>query len=323
MLARLLFFEAGTGRARRHQLRCQILDATPPARVYAFRDRLPRMRRDGWQGRKTKANPIAFAWYVWDRNYTGSTIISPISARDGRDRRHQSRAASPPEKGIAMNKPTLVDVTKVADEEPESKVSIPKPDEKFNLDRFKSKRTAKMANVGVLPTQLEFHRIADANDFVRLHPDKEKYWSGELCFVHVPIVGVKKDNIHLIDDDLAAEYLQPRKIIRCRVALATKPYDVFFLAQVPSTNLDNSWNESNLWGCNESTTRWVLLESRKAEGYENYKITYARNEDAFPLPKWPKQSLEELISIKFTGRIIDNENSPGLLRLIGAKQEIS
>jgi len=206
---------------------------------------------------------------------------------------------------------------------PKSKLSISKPDEKFNLDRFKSKRTAKMANVGVLPTQLEFYRIADANDFVRLHPDKGKYWSGELCFVHVPIVGIKKDNIHLIDDDLAAEYLQPRKITRCRVALATKPYDVFFLAQVPSTNLDNSWNESNLRGCNESTTRWVLLESRKAEGYENYKITYAKNEDAFPPPKWPNQSLEELISIKFTGRIIDNVNSPGLLRLIGAKQEIS
>jgi hypothetical protein len=67
----------------------------------------------------------------------------------------------------------------------------------------------------------------------------------------------------------------------------------------------------------------VLLESRKAEGYENYKITYAKNEDAFPPPKWPNQSLEELISIKFTGRIIDNVNSPGLLRLIGAKQEIS
>ena len=229
-----------------------------------------------------------------------------------------------PEKVLPMsNKPPLRDVNANPEPEPESKLSISKPDEKFNLDRFKSKRTAKMANVGVLPTQLEFHRIADANDFVRLHPDKEKYWSGELCFVHVPIVGVKKDNIHLIDDDLAAEYLQPRKIIRCRVALATKPYDVFFLAQVPSTNLDNSWNESNLRGCSESTTRWVLLESRKAEGYENYKITYAKNEDAFPLPKWPKQSLEELISIKFTGRIIDNENSPGLIRLIGAKQEIS
>jgi regulator of replication initiation timing len=74
----------GTSRARRHQLRRQILDVTPPARVYEFRDRLPRMHRDGWQGRKTKANPIAFAWYVWDRNYTSPTIISRISARDGR-----------------------------------------------------------------------------------------------------------------------------------------------------------------------------------------------------------------------------------------------
>jgi hypothetical protein len=223
-----------------------------------------------------------------------------------------------------MTKPTPRDVNAPPNpEDPDSKLSIAKPDEKFNLDRFKSKKMAKMANVGVLPTQLEFHRISDANDFVRLHPDEEKYWSDEFCFVHVPIVGVKKDNIHLIDDDIAAAYLQPKKIIRCRVALATKPYDTFFLCQVPSTNLDNSWNESALRGCHEGKTRWVLLESRKAEGYENYKITYAKDEDAFPLPKWPKQSLEELITIKFTGRIIDNEKHPGLLRLIGAKQAIS
>jgi hypothetical protein len=222
-----------------------------------------------------------------------------------------------------MNKPTLVDVTKVADQEPESKVSIPKPDEKFNLDRFKSKRTAAIANVGVLPTQLEFHRIADAKDFVRLHSDDKNYWSVELCFVHVPIKGMKKDNVHLIDDDLAARYIQPKKLLRCRVALATKPYDVFFLCQIPSTNLDNTWNISNLQACEQAKKLWVQVTSRKEEGYESYKIEYARDQDAFPDPKWPKQSLDELIAIKFTGRTIDNEDHPGLLRLIGARQSIT
>jgi hypothetical protein len=33
---------------------------------------------------RTRPAAIAFAWYVWDRNYTGPTIISRISARDGR-----------------------------------------------------------------------------------------------------------------------------------------------------------------------------------------------------------------------------------------------
>jgi hypothetical protein len=107
MLAQLSFFEAGTSRARRHQLCRRILDVTSPARVYAFRDRLPRIHRDRWQGRKTKANPIAFAWYVWDRNYTGPTIISRISTRDGR--MPSSTPVTPsPEKDLSCLSPRCV-----------------------------------------------------------------------------------------------------------------------------------------------------------------------------------------------------------------------
>ena len=51
-----------------------------------------------------------------------------------------------------------------------------------------------------------------------------------------------------------------------RLALATKPYDVFFLAHVPTVNLDNSWNESNLQGCQLAKTHWVQLASLKAAG---------------------------------------------------------
>ena len=54
--------------------------------------------------------------------------------------------------------------------------------------------------------------IAQAKDFVRLHPDEENYWSSELCFVNVPIKGQKRDTLHLIDEDLAMQYLPSGKI---------------------------------------------------------------------------------------------------------------
>ena len=66
-----------------------------------------------------------------------------------------------------------------------------------------------------------------------------------------------------------------------------------------------------------------LDPSRKEEGVEAYKITLSHDADAFPLPKWPKQSLDEMIYRTFTGRMIDTEDHPGLLRLIGAKQSVS
>jgi len=124
-------------------------------------------------------------------------------------------------------------------------MSIAKPSA-FNLDKFKSKRAAALANVETLLTALPHYSISQAKDFVRLHPDEANYWTGELCFVNVPIQGQKRDTLHLIDEDLAMRYLPPARILRFRLALASKPHDVFFLCHVPSRNTDNTWVASNL-----------------------------------------------------------------------------
>ena len=202
----------------------------------------------------------------------------------------------------------------------EEPVSIPKPAEEFSLNRFKSKRAAAISNVDTLQTGLPHHGISAAKDFVRLHPNDE-YWSSELCFVNVPIQGQKRDTLHLICDDLAMKYLPSGKILRFRLALASKPGNIFFLCHVPSRNEDNSWNASNTLACTQAKTLWAT--SRKEEGVEAYKIDFARDPDAFPEPDWPTQTLDELILRTFTGRMIDREDHPALLRLIGAKQQLS
>jgi hypothetical protein len=211
--------------------------------------------------------------------------------------------------------PKLVEV-------PTEVTGIAKPGE-FSLDKFKSKRATAMANVETLPDALPHHSIAQAKDFVRLHEDEENFWSDELCFVNVPIKGQKRDTLHLIDEDIAMEYLPPAKIIRFRLALATKPFDLWFLCHIPTTNQDNSWNQSNLRACEMAKTSWVQATSRKEEGHEAYHIKTARDSDAFPPPKWPSQSLASLIGVTFSGRIVDREDHPAILRLIGAKQELS
>src|SRR6516162_2278056 len=217
-----------------------------------------------------------------------------------------------------IDKPMLRAVSENDQPEP---ISIAKPDE-FNLDKFKSTRSATMANVETLLSALPHHRISDAKDFVRLH-SSERYWSDELCFVHVPTKGAKKDVMHLIAENLAMQYLESAVIKRFRLALATKPNDRFFLCHVPTQNLDNLWNETNLAGCELAKTRWTQVTSRGDEGVEGYKTTFAREQDAFPEPQWPTQSLVELIAKTFEGRMIDRADHPGLLRLVGAKPVIS
>lgn len=221
-----------------------------------------------------------------------------------------------PELNISSN--AAADTTPAA-EATDTPLSIAKP-EGFDLDKFKSKRAAAAANVETLLTALPHHSIAQAKDFVRLHPHEENYWSSELCFVNVPIKGSKRDTLHLIVEDIAMRFLPSAKILRFRLALATKPYDVFFLCQVPTQNRDNTFNASNIAACEQAKMLWVLVTSRKEEGVDAYKVDHARDPDAFPEPRWPTQSLKNLIESTFAGRMIEGEDHPGLLRLIGARQ---
>jgi hypothetical protein len=115
-------------------------------------------------------------------------------------------------------------------------------------------------------------------------------------------------------------YLPSARVLRFRLALASKPFDVFFLCHVPTHNLDNSWNKSNLQACELAKTYWTQATSRKEEGVDSYKIDFAKDPDAFSEPKWPVQSLADLIGKTFAGHMIDSEVHPGLRRLIGAKQ---
>lgn len=71
MLLRLAFLE-GVGRS-------DIIDG-PLARVHVFRDRLPLMHRDGWEGPRS-TNTMAFAWFVWDSHHSGPTELRRVSWR--------------------------------------------------------------------------------------------------------------------------------------------------------------------------------------------------------------------------------------------------
>jgi hypothetical protein len=208
----------------------------------------------------------------------------------------------------------------MSDQPSASVIKIKKPS--FS-EKFKSKNAPTISGVETLLTALPLLKIGDVNDWTRLHPSEDEYWSPELCFVSVPIKGAKHDMLHLIDDDLAVQYLPAKKIKRHRLALACKPHDVFFFCIVPSQNLDNPWNADALKGCDLAQTRWVQAMSRRAENAEGYEIKFAQDQAAFPEPKWPSRSLDELLEVTFKDANIDNDHHPGLLRLIGAKQDLT
>jgi hypothetical protein len=75
--------------------------------------------------------------------------------------------------------------------------------------------------------------------------------------------------------------------------------------------------------CQQAKTHWVKAISRRPENIEGYQCKYAKDQDAFPQPNWPKRRLNELIVVTFTGRMIDRPDHPALARLIGARQSLA
>ena len=157
-------------------------------------------------------------------------------------------------------------------------------------------------------------------DFVRLHEDESsEYWTPELAFTMVPVPKAPA-MLHLINTSLAARFMQPKSILRYRLALASKPYGMFFLCTIPSTNLDNVWNSTMLQACQQAKTLWTKALSRKAEGKEGYKVEKTEDLDAFDPPVWPTQTMNELIEVTFEGRMIMEEDCAEMRRLRGLRQ---
>jgi len=217
-------------------------------------------------------------------------------------------------------KPTIVPAQ--ADDMP---LTIAKPGE-FSLDKFRATQPANVAGVVTLLPALPHFRIAQVKDFVRLHPDTDNYWSPIYCFVNVPVKGQTHGTLHLIAEALALQYLSGGIIDKFRLVLASKPHDVFFLAEVPDPahNPDNIWNITHLQGCTEAQKKWTRLISRRDEGFDGYNImTVDPEKVGFPEPNWPLQPLSSFIEATFKDRLIDREDHAGLLRLRGLRQPLT
>lgn len=80
VLLRLAFLEGGDegGSRESSRRRARLLDGGQLARVRIFRNRLPMMHRDGYAGPKT-TSATAYAWFVFNRNHSGPTILKRIS----------------------------------------------------------------------------------------------------------------------------------------------------------------------------------------------------------------------------------------------------
>jgi hypothetical protein len=72
MLLRLNFLESAS--------RSDLIDGGRLARVHVFRDRLPRMHRQDWEGPRA-SSATAYGWLVWLSRHSGPTVLDRITCR--------------------------------------------------------------------------------------------------------------------------------------------------------------------------------------------------------------------------------------------------
>jgi len=78
MLLPLRFLESGNEKTVAGRARLKVLDTGYLARVLVFRERLPMMHRDGWEGPKSTSN-VAYAWFIFSWWHRGDALVSRIS----------------------------------------------------------------------------------------------------------------------------------------------------------------------------------------------------------------------------------------------------
>ena len=105
------------------------------------------------------------------------------------------------------------------------------------VDKFKSKRAATSYGVDNLVDGCLIRRLENSQGLLPPPPGRGRVLVGRIVLRHGSGERLERNSLHLIAEDLAVEYLPSGKVLRFRLALGSKPYDVFFLAHVPSQNL--------------------------------------------------------------------------------------
>ena len=89
-----------------------------------------------------------------------------------------------------------------------------------------------------------------------------------------------------------------------------------FLIPVPfpsENGTRNPWHQSLLNAIEAAREKWIRIEADKSAGI--YQVHEALGELAEPI--WPELSMDELVRIAFTGRVIDNLEHPKVQSALG------
>jgi hypothetical protein len=297
VLGRLAFLEAGelgSKRLDRH-LRSLVLDGGRLARIYAFRERLPMMHRDGWKGKKGNSG-MAFAWFCFDREHEGPPTIRRISWKKPAP---GAPELSPATKGTTMvnPKPSVVDQVETA-----------APDDPFDLSKLRlTQDFVETSGVKKLLTTVPV-RKPSPQDFVRVHPGADYRET-------LAVIELKDDReMYLLPPPIAREL--PGEFVMVSLYTAINRQGVVFLWPVRLPAPDGrelEWHRTAAIAAELAMERWIRVKANMTLGaYEIFEASAT-----IPDPRWPELAFTELMRIGFRDRLVTSFDHPVIKRLRG------
>jgi len=125
----------------------------------------------------------------------------------------------------------------------------------------------------------------------------------------------KIDNIfYLVSPEVAGVLGSSARAVTLHLVIDRANNPFFIPVPLPDANGQrNSWPQSLLGAVVHARGAWVRIESDKSAGV--YQVYEARG--VLEEPKWPDLSLDELVNIAFSGRVIGDLDHPKVLAAMG------
>lgn len=120
---------------------------------------------------------------------------------------------------------------------------------------------------------------------------------------------------HLVSPDVA-DVLGGGLVRAITLHLAVDRANNPFLIPVPwpsGSGARNPWHQSLLNAIEAAKEKWVRIESDKSAGIYQVHVALSDLED----PTWPTLSMDELVRIAFTGRVVDSLDHPKVQSALG------
>jgi len=175
-------------------------------------------------------------------------------------------------------------------------------------------RSDVLKDVWTDPSRVPIWTRPEANMFVRIRPGEDFTDAIDLLVAKNASNSSDRNPVYVATDDVRPELERFIKPHRVAVGITYHDKVQFLWVRAISTG-SNSWTDSIMRAMDAAVNDWIALESDQP--HDEYMIHHSPRSKEWGDPKWPDQTLEDVLALAFRDRVIDSLDHAVAKRLLG------